>query len=204
MNSRTSLLGAALAALAISTALMPSSGRAALVGVPAGNLIGTQTWHSTNEYVLQGFVYVRSNAVLRIEPGTVIRGEGESAPGVNDPGTLIIARGSKLNALGTVLKPIVFTNLDDDNIGGNVGNVPYDDKSTSLGVTGTWGGLILLGRGYVANNTVAGPLPAREVQIEGLTSIGSGKRFRYQSSLMASPLRSSSTLRSAPGLCWRT
>src|SRR6185369_13726575 len=109
------------------------------------------------DYLLTQPIYVTSGATLTIEPGTVVRGEGESSPGVNDPGALIITRGSKIRALGTAVRPIVFTNLDDDNVRGNVGTPPYDDKSTALGVTGTWGGLILLGRGYVSNNTVAGP-----------------------------------------------
>jgi len=166
---RTSII---LGAAALALTLSAPRAEAAIIDITA-NITTSQTWTADNEYILTLPIYVTSGATLTIEPGTVIRGEGESAPGVNDPGALIIARGSKLNALGTVLKPIVFTNLDDDNIGGNFGTPPYDDKSTSLGVTGTWGGLILLGRGYVGNNTVAGPNPAREVQIEGLTAIGS-------------------------------
>lgn len=166
---RTSIV---LGAVAVATALAASPVEAAIIDITA-NITTSQTWTADNEYILTLPIYVTSGATLTIEPGTVIRGEGESAPGVNDPGTLIITRGSKLIAVGTVLKPIVFTNLDDDNVGGNIGSPPYDDKSTSLGVTGTWGGLILLGRGYVANNTVAGPNPAREIQIEGLTAVGS-------------------------------
>jgi hypothetical protein len=92
-------------------------------------------------------------------------------PGVNDPGTLVIARGAKIFALGTKMKPIVFTNLDDDNIGSNLpGSFPYDAADSARAITGTWGGLVLLGRTYVANNAVTGPNGAREVQIEGLTS----------------------------------
>src|SRR5262245_20853436 len=132
----------------------------------------SETWTANNEYVLQLPVYVKSGATLTIEPGTVVRGEGESAPGANDPGTLIITRGSKLQAIGSSIHPIIFTNEDDDNVGGNPGTPPYDNKTDASGVTGTWGGVILLGRGYVANNTAAGPNPAREIQIEGLTAAG--------------------------------
>ena len=77
------------------------------------------------------------------------------------------------DSLGTVLKPIVFTNLDDDNVRGDTGTPPYDNRAAALGITGTWGGVILLGRGYVANNTTAGPNPAREIQVEGLNAAGS-------------------------------
>jgi hypothetical protein len=62
--------------------------------------------------------------------------------------------------------------MDDDNIGSNPGTPPYDNADDARGVTGTWGGLVVLGRTYVANNTTAGPNAAREVQIEGLTSPG--------------------------------
>jgi hypothetical protein len=102
----------------------------------------------------------------------LIRGEPESAVGANDPGTLIVTRGSKIRAIGTEDGPIVFTNLDDDNVGGSTGTTPYDHAANARQITGTWGGLVLLGRSYVANNTAGGPDPAREVQIEGLTPTG--------------------------------
>ena len=48
-----------------------------------------------NTYRLIGTVYVTNNAVLTIEPGTVIRGDKESC------GTLVITKGSKIMAEGT-------------------------------------------------------------------------------------------------------
>ena len=39
------------------------------------DLTGTVTWRNTNEYVLNGFIYVLTNGALNIEPGTVIRGK---------------------------------------------------------------------------------------------------------------------------------
>ncbi len=159
----------AVAGAVLVTAALPAHGGSVFVNA---NIALSETWTADNEYILTQPIYVTSGATLTIEPGTVIRGEGESSPGANDPGTLIIARGSKLQAIGTKLKPIVFTNLDDDNVGGNPGSFPYDSAANALGVTGTWGGVILLGRGYVANNTLAGPIAGREVQIEGLTAAG--------------------------------
>ncbi|MEK7283164.1 MAG: hypothetical protein AAB249_05090, partial [Acidobacteriota bacterium] len=133
----------------------------------------SETWTAVNEYVLGTVVYVTNGATLTIEPGTVVRGLPDSlTPGTNDPGTLVITRGSKIQALGTGLDPIVFTNADDDNIGANPGTFPYDTLDAARGVTGTWGGLILLGRTYVANNTATGPNASREVQIEGLSAVG--------------------------------
>jgi len=160
------ILAGALAALGLAPAL------AATIPI-TGNITASTTWTATNEYVLTKVIYVTSGATLTIEPGTVIRGESESSPGANDPGTLVITRGSKIFALGTAKDPIVFTDLNDDNIAGSPGTPPYDTKDNALGLTAQWGGLILLGRGYVANNTAGAVNPAREFQIEGLTASGS-------------------------------
>jgi hypothetical protein len=81
----------------------------------------SETWTADNEYILTEVVYVTNGATLTIEPGTVIRGESESAGGANDPGALVISRGSKLHAVGNRFKPITFTNLDDDNFGDSSG-----------------------------------------------------------------------------------
>ncbi|MGD8376141.1 MAG: hypothetical protein PVF68_08375, partial [Acidobacteriota bacterium] len=130
-------------------------------------------WTADNEYILDKPIYVTNGATLTIEQGTTVRGQGESAPGANDPGALVIARDSRINAVGSVEKPIVFTNLDDNNIGiATMGTPPYDQVTNSLGITGTWGGVILLGRGLVSNNTASAPNTAREVQIEGLVAAG--------------------------------
>jgi hypothetical protein len=68
--------------------------------------------------------------------------------------------------------PITFTDVNDDNIGANPGTPPYNSVANALSLTGQWGGVILLGRSYVANNTLAGPDPTREFQIEGLVAAG--------------------------------
>ncbi|MEY4691959.1 MAG: hypothetical protein RIT19_2284, partial [Verrucomicrobiota bacterium] len=39
-----------------------------------GYLYGTHHWVATNTYILTGFTYVMSNAVLNIEAGTVVKG----------------------------------------------------------------------------------------------------------------------------------
>jgi hypothetical protein len=51
----------------------------------------------------QGNVYVTNNAVLTIEPGTVIIGDFESK------GTLIFTKGSQIMADGLETDPIVFS-----------------------------------------------------------------------------------------------
>src|SRR5258705_7889155 len=136
------------------------------------NMTTSQTWTADNEYVLTQPIYLTNGSTLTIEPGTVVRGEPESVPGAHDPGTLIITRGSKIRAAGTAANPIVFTDLNDDNIRAYPGSFPYDRLENSLGTTANWGGVILLGRAYVANNTLSGPDPTREFQIEGLDPTG--------------------------------
>ncbi len=75
-------------------------------------------------YTLKGFVYVQAPATLTIPAGTIIKGDKDSK------GTLIIERGAKIIADGTVDKPIVFTSAQ------AAGSRNYGD----------WGGLIILGK----------------------------------------------------------
>jgi hypothetical protein len=76
-----------------------------------------------NTYRLVGIVYVTNNAVLTIEPGTVIRGDKETC------GTLVITKGSKIIAEGTSTDPIVFTS----------------NNNISERRPGDWGGIVILG-----------------------------------------------------------
>lgn len=80
-------------------------------------------------------VYLTGGAELTILPGTIIKGDKTSKS------ALIITRGSKIHATGTVTQPIVFTS------GFGAG---------SRGV-GDWGGLVILGAApNNASSTVAG------------------------------------------------
>jgi len=92
---------------------------------------GTVTWTKDIEYVIEGFVFVNDGQTLTIEPGTVVRfkaGEGENAS------ALIVSRGGKIKAEGTVDEPIIFTAESDDLI-----------LSVEKEKRGLWGGLIILG-----------------------------------------------------------
>ena len=88
-----------------------------------GKITTNYTLTNANVYLLQGKVYVTNNAVLTIEPGTVIRGDFESA------GVLIMTKGSKLIAEGTTNNPIVFTS-----------NKPIGERKP-----GDWGGVVMIG-----------------------------------------------------------
>ncbi len=83
------------------------------------------TWTADKTYKLTGLIYVRNNATLTIQAGTVVKGVFTST------GTaLIITKGAKLNAIGTSAAPIVFTS----------------DKAAGLRSPGDWGGIVLLGK----------------------------------------------------------
>ncbi len=97
-----------------------------------GDIKTSTTWSADKIYLLKGFVYVIDGATLTIEPGTIIKGDKVSK------GSLVITRGSKINASGTVDKPIVFTS-----------NQPAGSRST-----GDWGGLIILGKALVNQGEV--------------------------------------------------
>ncbi len=89
-----------------------------------GDITANTTWSSDKIYLLKGNVFVTNNATLTIQAGTIIKGDKPTK------GALVITRGSKIEAVGTVDKPIVFTS--------NVGAGGRKE--------GDWGGVILLGR----------------------------------------------------------
>src|SRR5512134_164742 len=125
MEERTMKWGRAIAAVPVPViALMLTTAQAATIHIGA-DITTSQTWTADNEYILTQPIYVTSGATLTIEPGTVVRGEPTS--GANDPGTLIITRGSKIQSLGTARRPVVFTDLLDDNVLDNPGSGSYGD-----------------------------------------------------------------------------
>ncbi|NNF01137.1 MAG: hypothetical protein HKN22_00490, partial [Bacteroidia bacterium] len=96
--------------------------------------------------ILDGGVFVNSGQVLTIEQGTTIKGksgQGEEAS------AFIVARGAKINAVGTASEPIIFTSESD-----NGSNLPATAR-------GLWGGVIILGNATL--NSATG-----ETAIEGI------------------------------------
>ncbi|MEY2650129.1 MAG: hypothetical protein RL608_803 [Bacteroidota bacterium] len=114
----------------------------------ATNITANTTWTSNNVYLLSGPIYVTNNAVLTIQPGTVIRGNAATAGSA-----LIVTKGAKLIAAGTASAPIVFTS----------------SAAPGSRQIGDWGGIVLLGK--AANNlpaNAAAGTPAGIGNIEGL------------------------------------
>ncbi|MFA6086449.1 hypothetical protein [Mucilaginibacter sp.] len=89
-----------------------------------GDITANTTWTADKIYLLKGNVFVTGNVTLTIQPGTIIKGDKATK------GALIITRGSKIDATGTVDKPIVFTS----------------SQAVGARSQGDWGGVILLGK----------------------------------------------------------
>ena len=100
-------------------------------------------------YTLVGWIYVKEGASLTIEPGTIIKGSNKSYDGTEAAtgSSIIIERGAKIMAEGTVNAPIVFTSAQ-----------PKGQRKAA-----DWGGIIICGK--AVNNqgemTIEGGVNAR-------------------------------------------
>lgn len=117
------------------------------------------TWSGV--ILLQNKVYVKNNATLTIQPGTIIRGDYDTQ------GTLIITKGAKLMAEGTAANPIVFTS----------------NEAIGERAEGDWGGVVLLGKatnnqpGGVAN--IEGIAPTADTEFGGTDDNDNSGSLKY-------------------------
>lgn len=109
-----------------------------------GEITANRTLTADRQWILDGTVFVKSPAVLTIEPGTVIRAK------VGSKAALVIDKGAKIMADGTAAKPIVFTS----------------GRDAGARNPGDWGGIILVGRATTNRTT--------PVQVEGGVAITYG------------------------------
>ena len=120
-----------------------------------GSITGTETWTSSNIYILNQKVVVQDGATLTIQPGTIIKG---STGAGSLASALVVARGGTLMAEGTASQPIIMTSASDNiTVGQTMGtNLDQNDR-------GLWGGLVVLGK---APCSFSGDVDA--IQIEGI------------------------------------
>lgn len=105
-----------------------------------------------NTYILRDKVYLVGDHTMTIEAGTVIKG----AYSGSDVAVLVISRGSKLVANGTVDAPIVFTS-----------NSPNP-------AAGDWGGIVICGKASI-NTAFAGTGGGTGIlEVEGGVNNGNG------------------------------
>lgn len=123
--------------------------------VLSGQITANRTLSADTIYELAGYVVVDNGATLTINEGTIIKGREGSGAAAS---ALIIARGANININGTANKPVIFTSvLDNIAVGQKFGT------NLEKGVSGLWGGLIVLG-----NATVSVGDGDTEGQIEGI------------------------------------
>ncbi|NND24446.1 MAG: hypothetical protein HKP00_07445 [Flavobacteriaceae bacterium] len=120
-----------------------------------GAILTNTTWTNDNIYILNQKVVVDNGATLTIQAGTIIKG----TPGTGSlASALIIARGAKINAVGTPNAPIIFTSSSDNIEIGQTAGTNLDENDRGL-----WGGLLVLGN---APCSFSGDIS--EAQIEGI------------------------------------
>ncbi len=135
-----------------------------------GDITSNRTLYADTTYTLKGFIHVANGATLTIEPGTTIKGDFNTLGS-----SLWILRGAKIQAVGTVDAPIVFTS----------------SRAEGQRQIGDWGGLLLVGNGI---NSRSG-----SVEIEGSgtdgTAVVSGKNYQVIYSGGTSATDNSGTLK---------
>jgi hypothetical protein len=131
------------------------SGGTTITQVNVTGIIGTTTWTKDNIYIINGKAVVDDGQTLTIEAGTVIKGSAGSGSLAS---ALIVARGGKLNAVGTATAPIIFTSVQDEIVSGQIISPNLNESNNAL-----WGGLIILGK--APTSAVTGDT---EAQIEGI------------------------------------
>lgn len=159
-----------LAATTVAMLLSAAAATAELVSVTS-DVTDSTTWHATNTYLLRTVVYVRNNATLTIEPGTVVKGSTNAAELIARDGipnlisALWVTRGSKLVANGTATRPIIFTFEGDD---------VNDPNDVPFNTSGQWGGVVLCGRAALntAQSAAGNAAEPKYEQFEGTTSEG--------------------------------
>ena len=125
------------------------------------DITSNTTWTTGTVVFLQNKVYVTNNAVLTIQPGVIIRGDKATE------GTLIISRGSQIQAQGTTADPIVFTS----------------NFASGSRAPGDWGGVIILGK--ASNNqpggtaVIEGGLDSLKAQYGGTNDADNSGVFSY-------------------------
>lgn len=95
--------------------------------IAAGDITTDMILTADKTYLLDGWIYIKAGATLTIQPGTVIRGSK------SNKGAIIVEKGARIIAEGTVNDPIIFTSNQ------AAGSRSYGD----------WGGIIILGEARV-------------------------------------------------------
>lgn len=112
----------------------------------SGNITEDFTMYEDTIYVLSGRVVVTNEAILTINAGTIIKGDGTTGENAT---CLVIDRNAKIRANGTAADPIIFTSTNDNIVQGQLTGTTLDEQDREL-----WGGLIILGNAPVSEDGI--------------------------------------------------
>ena len=158
--------GAASVTLSVADKINQNDDATAVVNIVAeqsvyrvnSNITEDVTWKSGKIYILETRIAVEAGATLTIEPGVIVK--GEAGTGANAT-ALLVARGARLMAEGTVDEPIIFTSVADEITPSQIASPNLDPD-----LNGLWGGVIVLGNARISASNENGDVS--EVQIEGI------------------------------------
>jgi hypothetical protein len=177
--SLTALVAAVVTLLGFSTAQATTT--------ITSNITTSTTWtKAAGPYALKGQIFVKNNATLTIEAGTVI------ASFVDDQGSLGVCKGAKLYANGTAADPVIFTSADDvatwtGNVTSTAGGIGsgHITTITSVGnwrapiagdrhLCNEWGCITMMGKAYIGQSQQYSNSPnitgTNIAQMEGLST----------------------------------
>ncbi len=113
-------------------------------------ITATETLDATKAYLLKGLIVVKSGGKLVIPAGTIIRCQSDLSSTPKNYASIIVERGGKIEATGTVGKPVVFTSA----------------KAVGARDRGDWGGLLIAGKSTHNLWTATS-----DVQMEGFNNV---------------------------------
>ncbi len=118
----------------------------------SNTITANKTLTADKTWIIDGLTVVENGATLTIEPGTTVVGKA----GTGDlTSYMIVDKGSKIMAMGTSDKPVLFTSAD----------VALDAQPAAVG---QWGGLVLIGN---AGNPQVGPYECNEAFVPGTSNL---------------------------------
>lgn len=114
-------------------------------------ITGNLQLDNSKVYLLKGIITITDGASLIIPEGTIIRALADLNSTPKNYASIIIERGGKIQAVGSVKKPIIFTS----------------SKAIGQRNRGDWGGIVISGRGFhnLSNTNFD------NVQMEGFNNI---------------------------------
>ncbi|RQO70104.1 hypothetical protein DBR43_18880 [Pedobacter sp. KBW06] len=148
--------------------LKASYAAAALLPVQtvSGSITTNTTWDNSKVWEINGVLVVKNGATLTIQPGTYIKSTVNNSLYPN--GVIVIQKGAKISAIGTVDQPIVFTS-----------RYKLGDNRKSAD-PGDFGGIILLGNApvNVGSKYIEG-LPGKDFSFGGLDTMDNSGSIQY-------------------------